>query len=69
MSTDGFVLCSAGTVASVKAFMDQQFAAAGYVSDPCQAYDCWKKGSLVVSMQLTSATQWSIFTPRVLPTP
>jgi len=69
MSTTGSVQCSAGSVASVKAFMDQQFATNGYASDPCQAYDCWRKGSLVVSMQLTSATQWFIFTPRVLPTP
>lgn len=69
MSTDGFALCSPGTVASVKAFMDHQFSAAGYVNDPCQAYDCWKKGALVVSMQLTSATLWFIFVPRILPTP
>lgn len=69
MSTTGSVQCSAGTVTSVKAFMDHQFATNGYVSDPCQAYDCWRKGSLVVSMQVTSATQWFIFTPRVLPTP
>ncbi len=69
MSTDGFALCSPGTVGSVKAFMDHQFLAAGYASDPCQAYDCWKKSSLVVSMQFTSAKQWFIFTPRVQPTP
>ncbi|HEX9036006.1 MAG TPA: hypothetical protein VF808_03360 [Ktedonobacterales bacterium] len=69
MSTTGSVQCSPGTLAAVKEFMDHQLAAAGYTSDPCQAYDCWKKGAVVVSLQLTSAAQWFIFIPRVLPTP
>jgi hypothetical protein len=71
MSTNGSVQCSAGTVASVKAFMDHQFSSHGYTSVTCASpdYYCWKNSATTVTMSFQSATQWYIFTPRILPTP
>jgi hypothetical protein len=71
MSTEGFMLCSAGTAATVKAFMDHQFSANGYTSAMCPSPDddCWTSGATSVTMSIGSATQWYIYAPRVLPTP
>jgi hypothetical protein len=62
-------LCSAGTAASVKAFMDSQFAAHGFTSVACtmNGNDCWKNGATTVTMNITSASDWTLSTPRTLP--
>lgn len=62
-------LCSAGTTASVKAFMDHQFSSNGYTSVACTGFgnDCWKSGSTTVMMNITSASDWTLGTPRPQP--
>jgi hypothetical protein len=62
-------LCSAGTAASVKAFMDHQFSAAGYTSVTCtlNGNDCWKSGATTVTMNITSAGDWMLAVPRPQP--
>jgi hypothetical protein len=59
-------LCSAGTAASVKAFMDNQFAAHGFTSVACAANgnDCWTSAGTTVTMNITSASDWMLSTPR-----
>lgn len=67
--TVGQDLCSAGTAASVKAFMDSQFSSHGYTSVTCtmNGNDCWKNGATTVTMNITSASDWTLSTPRTLP--
>ncbi len=62
-------LCSAGTTASIKAFMDQQFSSHGYTSVTCvlNGNDCWKSGSTTVTLNITSASRWMLSTPRAQP--
>lgn len=62
--TIGESLCSAGTPASIKAFMDQQFSTHGYTATSCGANDCWQNSATTVTMSFPSATQWSMSTPR-----
>lgn len=60
----GETLCSAGTAATVKVFMDRQFSSHGYTSVACGSNDCWKNATTTVTMIFTSATQWDISVPR-----
>jgi hypothetical protein len=62
-------LCSAGTTATVKAFMDSQLSAHGYTSVACSGFgnDCWKNDSATVMMNITSATDWTLGIPRPQP--
>ncbi|HZC07487.1 MAG TPA: hypothetical protein VE338_17765 [Ktedonobacterales bacterium] len=65
-STIGQDLCSAGTAASVKAFMDNQFASHGFTSVACAANgnDCWTSAGTTVTMNITSASDWMLSAPR-----
>ncbi|HEV7127909.1 MAG TPA: hypothetical protein VGN32_10760 [Ktedonobacterales bacterium] len=58
--------CSAGSAATVKAFMDNQFSTHGYSSVTCSG-DCWKNATTTVTIQLSDPTDWLISMPRVLP--
>lgn len=65
-STIGQDLCSAGTTTTIKAFMDHQFSSHGYTSVACSSYgnDCWKNSATTVMMNITSASDWNLSTPR-----
>jgi len=63
----GETLCSAGTVATIKAFMDQQFSSHGYTAVACGPNDCWKMATTTVTMHFTSPTRWTIGVLRPQP--
>lgn len=67
-STVGEDLCSAGTAASVKAFMDAQFSAhnATHVACVQNGNDCWTQAGTTVTMNITSSGDWMLSTPRTL---
>ncbi len=58
--------CSAGTAASVKAFMDDQFSSQGATAVAC-AQDCWSYNGVTYTMSITSATSWTFSYPRTFP--
>ncbi len=65
-STVGQDLCSAGTAATVKAFMDAQFSSHHATSVACTANgnDCWNLGGTTVTMNITSSGDWMLSMPR-----